>query len=408
MKKYTRRDFIKISGLATGAVILGCKEDQDTSLDLILQNGQLYMEGEFILGDIGIRNGRIVEIGESNSIIPDGNTKVIDCTGLYVSPGWVDLHIHLGEIGVGLDQVGTPMGVTAVFDAGTYGPETFSNLYENYCKNSIIPVYSFMNLRKDGIMFSNVYTPHTESVLNLDAAHQIMDKYPDIVKGIKVRTDNTNIDASDPELMARVSSEFSSQYNIPVMYHLGEPPPSIVTFLNHCKAGDIITHCFRENSNAVIDGTGSLYSEVINAKSNGICFDVGHGTASFCFNTINEALNQGLTDFTISSDLWQIPVANSAYTLANILSKCYAVGLTLEDIIYKCSEAPRTKFNLPAKIELMSKTDLTVFSVSEGDFTYTDVTTDTIDFDKRIIPEYAIVNGVDYRAGDRDRELFLS
>ena len=42
-------------------------------------------------GDIGIKNGKIAEIGKLNN---NDATKVVDADGLVVAPGFVDLHTH--------------------------------------------------------------------------------------------------------------------------------------------------------------------------------------------------------------------------------------------------------------------------------------------------------------------------
>jgi dihydroorotase len=48
--------------------------------------------------DILIEDEKIYSIANPGSI-PAGNTEVIDGKGLYVSPGWFDLHVHFGEPG---------------------------------------------------------------------------------------------------------------------------------------------------------------------------------------------------------------------------------------------------------------------------------------------------------------------
>jgi len=62
---------------------------------LIIKNGKVYtMEAEKIIqGDLLIDNGKIVEVG--NNLNVEG-ANVIDATGKYVYPGFVEAHCHLG------------------------------------------------------------------------------------------------------------------------------------------------------------------------------------------------------------------------------------------------------------------------------------------------------------------------
>lgn len=47
--------------------------------------------------DIRIKKGKIVEIG--NSLDSKGREKVYEASGSYISPGWMDMHVHLREPG---------------------------------------------------------------------------------------------------------------------------------------------------------------------------------------------------------------------------------------------------------------------------------------------------------------------
>lgn len=49
--------------------------------------------------DVLIRDGVIAQIAKPKSIKPEKGTETIDCSGLVISPGFIDLHVHLREPG---------------------------------------------------------------------------------------------------------------------------------------------------------------------------------------------------------------------------------------------------------------------------------------------------------------------
>jgi N-acyl-D-amino-acid deacylase len=60
--------------------------------DLVLKGGQIYdgSGGESFVADIGIKGDRITAIGE----LGESGTKMIDAAGLYIAPGFIDVHNH--------------------------------------------------------------------------------------------------------------------------------------------------------------------------------------------------------------------------------------------------------------------------------------------------------------------------
>lgn len=68
-------------------------------LDLVIKNGTVVLKDEVRILDIGIREGRIVLLGE----LPDENNAetTVDAAGLTVMAGMIDVHVHLNEPGLG-------------------------------------------------------------------------------------------------------------------------------------------------------------------------------------------------------------------------------------------------------------------------------------------------------------------
>jgi len=69
---------------------------QSQQYDLIIRNGRV-LDGTgnpWFPADIGVRNGRIVAVG---SLAGAGATRVIDASGKYVTPGFIDIHSHADD-----------------------------------------------------------------------------------------------------------------------------------------------------------------------------------------------------------------------------------------------------------------------------------------------------------------------
>lgn len=94
----TRKDFIKTAAMGGASILLtGLRADaievQGLQLDVLIKGGRV-IDGTgkaAFLANVGIRNGRIADIGQ----IPDSSARtVIDVAGQYVCPGFIDPHAH--------------------------------------------------------------------------------------------------------------------------------------------------------------------------------------------------------------------------------------------------------------------------------------------------------------------------
>ena len=65
-------------------------------MSILLKGAKVYTDNAFSNADIIIENGNIVSVGESVSSFAG---EVIDCSGKYIFPGFVDVHVHFREPG---------------------------------------------------------------------------------------------------------------------------------------------------------------------------------------------------------------------------------------------------------------------------------------------------------------------
>ncbi len=96
-----RRDFLSYAAVVSAAASAGvaCARgqggEQATSgtHDLVLKNGRVFdgAGNPWFKADIGLKDGRINKIGRVDEQHAD---RVIDVDGLFVSPGFIDIHSH--------------------------------------------------------------------------------------------------------------------------------------------------------------------------------------------------------------------------------------------------------------------------------------------------------------------------
>ena len=125
--------------------------------DLVIRNGHVIDPKNNVDAqrDMAIRDGKIAAIEQS---IPASDAKQsVDITGLYLTPGLVDIHVHVftglrhnawgnGDLSVPVDPFAIPYGVTAVADAGSSGWRDFPEFRRRIIDNARTHVFAFVNV----------------------------------------------------------------------------------------------------------------------------------------------------------------------------------------------------------------------------------------------------------------------
>lgn len=125
-------------------------------MSMLLKHATLLSKGTEITSDVRIKEGIITEIGESLS----GDETVIDCRGKLLSPGFVDVHVHLREPGFEHKETvatGTKAaargGFTTICPMPNTSPiidslETLNNLKHIIEKDAVIEVLPYVSITK--------------------------------------------------------------------------------------------------------------------------------------------------------------------------------------------------------------------------------------------------------------------
>ena len=162
--------------------------------DLLLHGGHVIDAKNNIdsVRDVAIRDGKIAEVAAH--IDPAEALKSVDASGLYVTPGLVDIHVHVyastgeknsyaGDEGVWPDGFTFRSGVTTVADAGSSGYKNFEDFKQHVIDRSKTRVLAFIN-----IVGAGMRGPRFENNLaDMDPkpAAAMAKKYPDTIVGIK-------------------------------------------------------------------------------------------------------------------------------------------------------------------------------------------------------------------------------
>src|SRR5205823_3463637 len=67
---------------------------KDAMESVVFTNGTLILPDRLLDGFVLVRDGRIIDVGPGRG--PECSGEVIDLAGNYLSPGFVDLHVHGG------------------------------------------------------------------------------------------------------------------------------------------------------------------------------------------------------------------------------------------------------------------------------------------------------------------------
>ena len=387
-------------------LLLSLIDLQAQKLDVLLKGGHLIDPKNNINKpmDVGIADGKIAEVAEN--IPKERADKIIDVSGLYVTPGLIDMHVHVfmgndpgayianGATSVMPDGFTFRSGVTTVVDAGSSGWRNFPLFKEQTIDRAQTRILALLNIVGTG-MLSRFEEQNVTDMNPVMTSNMITKLYPDILVGIKSSHywgDFTQVDRA---------VEAGKMAKVPVMVDFGEhdPPNSIESlFMEHLRPGDMFTHTYSygpTQRETIVDESGKVKPFVFRAQERGIVFDTGHGGGAFSWRQAVPATEQGFKANVISTDLHTQSMNAGMKDLSNVLSKFMAMGFTLNEVVSRATWAPAQVIGRPelGNLSVGTEADVAVFGLREGDFGFLDVRGKRLSGNKKLETELTIRAG---------------
>lgn len=362
--------------------------------------------------DVAVTASKIAAV--EPDIPPSRSAKVVDVRGLLVTPGLVDIHVHIGYGGVPDDwysqgagshtpPFGVPAdwmltsGVTTVVDTGSAGAETFLREKQMVIDQARIRVLAFLNIVANGM---NGGLEQTVDQMDPHRCAQTIERHSEVIVGVKTAHYWTEKpwDAGHPPWAAVDRAlECGRLAKVPMMVDFWPRPPQrsyADLILKKMRPGDIHTHVFAQQFPILLPN-GRVDPILWKARKRGVIFDVGHGAGSFWFRNAVPAIEQGFVPDSISTDLHLRSMIGPAQSMTNVMSKFLAMGLPLDDVVRRSTTNPARAIKRPdlGTLSVGGEADIAVLEKLEGNYSYADNGHARIDGNAKLVARMTVRAG---------------
>lgn len=369
--------------------------------DLLIRGGHVIdpKNGISAVRDVAIQSGKIAAVAPH--LDPNDALHTVDATGLYVTPGLVDIHVHVyagtgergsyaGDNSLYPDGFTLRVGVTTVADAGCSGWRNFEDFKQRIIDRSKTRVLAFLNIVGHGMRGAKF----EDDVTDMEAAPaaDMAKRYKGVVVGFK-----TAHYAGPEWTPVEHAVEAGTMAGIPVMVDFGtdfpqRPLAELVTA--KLRPGDIYTHCYSGLRHELTDA-GKVNPGMIEGRKRGVIFDVGHGGGSFAWRVVVPAIRQGFLPDSISTDLHIGSMNAGMKDMLNVMSKFLALGLSVDDVILRSTWNPAREIHHEelGNLSVGSPADVTVLRLETGRFGFTDMYGARLDGTRKLTCELTVRDG---------------
>lgn len=370
-----------------------------TPFDLLIRGGTVIdpTAGGPARADVAVVNGRIAAVAPN---LVGQARDVVNARNAYVVPGLVDFHVHVywGATVWGLeaDKIGAAGGTTSFLDTGSAGATTLAGMRRYVIEPARTRIRALVHICTAGLV-TTLGELRDPRYLDIDGTVRAIDENRDIAPGVKIRySENIVGEGAQARASLDAAVEAADQAGVWLMVHIGYTPEPIPDILARLRPGDVVTHSYTPLAGGLVDLTiGGVLPAVAQARAAGIEFDIGHGKSSFGWHTARAALDAGFPPDYISSDLHRGCVHGPAFSLPNVMTKFWLLGMPLEDIVARCTIAPARKLGLDAgTLRVGAEADITVLAVDEAPVTLVDCTGEERTWDRELRAAHTFRAGI--------------
>src|SRR5215510_4931111 len=369
--------------------------------DLLLKGGHVIDPKNKIsaVRDVAIANGKVAAVAAK--IDPAEAFKVVDVSGYYVTPGLIDIHVHVfagtgergsyaGDNSVYPDGFTFRAGVTTVADAGCAGWRNFEDFKQRVIDRSKTRVLAFINIVGNGMRGGKF----EQDLADMEAkpTAEMALRHKDLIIGVK-----TAHYAGPEWTPVERAVEAGTIANIPVMVDFGinhaeRPIGELVT--RKLRPGDIYTHVYSGLRNEQLE-SGKVNPALWEARKRGVIFDVGHGGGSFVWRIAVPAVKEGFLPDSISTDIHIGSMNSGMKDMLNLMSKFLALGLPLDDVILRSTWNPAREIHHDGlgNLSVGSPADVAVLRLETGSFGFTDMYGARLDGTRKLSCEMTVHDG---------------
>jgi dihydroorotase len=374
-----------------------------TDYDFVLKGGHV-IDGKNKISavrDVAVKDGKIAAVAPN--IDASRALKSVDASGLYVTPGLVDIHVHVypgntknsyanGDWGLYPDGFTLRVGVTTVADAGSSGWRNFEDFKSRIIDTSKTRVLAFLNIVGAGMGSG----PIEQNLNDMDvkpAADMAM-KYKDIVVGIK------SAHFSGPEWTPyERAEEIGKIAHIPVMVDFGgnvRAGRTLYDLLNkYFRPGDILTHMYGGRRGEQDPETKGPSKAMLDGRKRGVYFDVGHGGGSFLWSCASPLMKAGFIPDSISTDLHHSSMNAGMKDMLNVMDKFLAMGMSMDEVILRSTWNPAKEIQHEelGNLSVGSPADIAVLRVEKGKYGFVDQIGARLDGTRKLVCELTVRGG---------------